>query len=122
MSRHRTKWREKIVNRARSHKGKELAGRGSGRKSSIDCRRCRVGMEAGTSEGLGIGSLRNSQTTVFSMKLMVTFTLLKVRRAGCRWLTPVVLATQEAEIRRITVRSQPRQIVCEPLSQKKTHL
>jgi hypothetical protein len=27
------------------------------------------------------------------------------------WLTPVILATQEAEIRRITVRSQPRQIV-----------
>jgi hypothetical protein len=26
--------------------------------------------------------------------------------------TPVILATQEAEIRRIMVRSQPRQIVC----------
>jgi hypothetical protein len=34
------------------------------------------------------------------------------------WLTPVILATQEAEIRRITVRSQPRQIVLETLSQK----
>jgi hypothetical protein len=31
----------------------------------------------------------------------------------------VILATQEAEIRRITVRSQPRQIVRETLSQKK---
>jgi hypothetical protein len=29
----------------------------------------------------------------------------------CWWLTPVILATQEAEIRRITVRSQPREIV-----------
>jgi hypothetical protein len=40
--------------------------------------------------------------------------------AGYWWLTPVILATQEAEIRRIMVRSQPGQIVCEILSQK-TH-
>jgi hypothetical protein len=33
---------------------------------------------------------------------------------------PVIPATQEAEIRRITVRRQPRQIVHETLS-KKTH-
>jgi hypothetical protein len=33
----------------------------------------------------------------------------------------VILATQEAEIRRIMVRSQPGQIVLETLSQKKTH-
>jgi hypothetical protein len=32
---------------------------------------------------------------------------------------PVILATQEAEIRRIGVQSQPRQIVHETLSQKK---
>jgi hypothetical protein len=32
---------------------------------------------------------------------------------------PVILATQEAEIRRITVRSQPRQIVGKTLSQNK---
>jgi hypothetical protein len=31
---------------------------------------------------------------------------------------PVILATQEAEIRRISVRSQPRQIVCKTTSQK----
>jgi hypothetical protein len=32
-------------------------------------------------------------------------------RARCWWLTPVILATQEAEIRRIGVPSQPGQIV-----------
>jgi hypothetical protein len=31
-------------------------------------------------------------------------------------LTPIILATWEAEIRRITVQSQPRQIVRETLS------
>jgi hypothetical protein len=46
-----------------------------------------------------------------SVEKMVTLT-------GCRWLTPIILATQEAEIRRITVLSQPRQTVCEILSQK----
>jgi hypothetical protein len=39
--------------------------------------------------------------------------------AGRWWLTPVVLATQEAEIRRIVVQSQPWQIVHKTLSQKK---
>jgi hypothetical protein len=34
---------------------------------------------------------------------------------------PVILATQEAEIRRITVQSQPGQIVCETLSRKILH-
>jgi hypothetical protein len=37
---------------------------------------------------------------------------------GCRWLTPILLATQEAEIRKINVGSQPRQIVHENLSGK----
>jgi hypothetical protein len=35
-----------------------------------------------------------------------------------QWLTSIILATQEAEIRRITVQSQPRQIGHETLSQK----
>jgi hypothetical protein len=34
---------------------------------------------------------------------------------------PVILATQEAEIRRVVVQGQLRQIVCDTLSQKKTH-
>jgi hypothetical protein len=40
-------------------------------------------------------------------------------RAGLWWFTPVILATQEAEIKRIAVQSQPRQIVRETLPQKK---
>jgi hypothetical protein len=32
-------------------------------------------------------------------------------RAGHQWLTPIIPATQEAEIRRIVVQSQPGQIV-----------
>jgi hypothetical protein len=32
---------------------------------------------------------------------------------------PIILAIQEAEIRRITLQSQTEQIVCETLSQKK---
>jgi hypothetical protein len=39
--------------------------------------------------------------------------------ARCRWLTPVILATQEAEIRGISVQSQSRQIVHGTLFQKK---
>jgi hypothetical protein len=38
-------------------------------------------------------------------------------RAGCQWLTPIILASQEAEIRRILVQGQPGQIVLETLSQ-----
>jgi hypothetical protein len=39
--------------------------------------------------------------------------------AGCRWLTPVILATQKAEIRRFEVPSQPGKIVLEALWGKK---
>jgi hypothetical protein len=41
--------------------------------------------------------------------------------AGCQWLTPVILATQERDISRIAVQSQPEQIVHETLSQKTLH-
>jgi hypothetical protein len=45
---------------------------------------------------------------------------LKKRESLARhwWLTPVILATQEAEISRIVVQSQLGQIVHETLSQK----
>jgi hypothetical protein len=41
--------------------------------------------------------------------------------AGSLWLKPVILATQEAEIRRIVVQNQSRQIVHKTLSQKTHH-
>jgi hypothetical protein len=37
----------------------------------------------------------------------------KKKKARHLWLMPVILAAQEAEIKRITVQSQPGQIVCE---------
>jgi hypothetical protein len=40
------------------------------------------------------------------------------KQARCQWLTSVILVTQEAEIRRIMVQSQPGQIVHETLSRK----
>jgi hypothetical protein len=40
------------------------------------------------------------------------------REARYQWLTPVIPATQEAEIRRIKVWSQPGQIVRKTLSRK----
>jgi hypothetical protein len=47
--------------------------------------------------------------------------LSKITLAGHQWLTPVILATQETEIKRIGVPSQPRQIVRKILSQKTLH-
>jgi hypothetical protein len=41
-----------------------------------------------------------------------------ISSAGCQWLTPIILATQEAEIRRIVVQSQPRQTVRETYLEK----
>jgi hypothetical protein len=38
--------------------------------------------------------------------------------AGYQWLTSIIPATQEAALRRIAVRSQPRQIVHKTLAQK----
>jgi hypothetical protein len=53
---------------------------------------------------------------------MVPFYLTEKKKmgAGCWCLTPVILATQEAEIRRVEVQSQPGQIVQETLSYKNT--
>jgi hypothetical protein len=41
--------------------------------------------------------------------------------ARCQWLTPIILASQEAEIRRTVVQSQPGQIVHKILSRKTLH-
>jgi hypothetical protein len=43
----------------------------------------------------------------------------KTNKAGCQWFMPLILAIQEAAIRKITVQSQPWQVVGETLSQKK---
>jgi hypothetical protein len=40
-------------------------------------------------------------------------------KAGLQWLTPEILVTQRAEIRRIAVPRQPQQIVPEILPEKK---
>jgi hypothetical protein len=69
-------------------------------------------------------------TAVFTHKLEGTFwlnsshpshhkqtSLKNTDRARCRWLMPVILATQEV-IRKIEVRNQPRQVICKSLSQK----
>jgi hypothetical protein len=42
-------------------------------------------------------------------------------KTGSPWLAPVILATQEAEIRRIMIQSQPGEIVCKTLSGKIFH-
>jgi hypothetical protein len=45
--------------------------------------------------------------------------LIKFNPAWCQWFIPVILATQEAEIRRIMVHRQPREIVPrDPISKK----
>jgi hypothetical protein len=47
--------------------------------------------------------------------------LQRIVQAGHWWLTPIILATQEAEISRIVVQSQLRQIVPQTLSRKTLH-
>jgi hypothetical protein len=37
------------------------------------------------------------------------YRLIKKMKAGCQWLTPIILGTWEGEIGRIEVQSQPRQ-------------
>jgi hypothetical protein len=46
------------------------------------------------------------------------YSTIKKSEARCWWLMPVILSIQEAEIRRILVQSQSREIVLETLSQK----
>jgi hypothetical protein len=44
--------------------------------------------------------------------------VIKFYEVGRRWLMPVILASQEAEIRRIAIQHQPWEIVYETISQK----
>jgi hypothetical protein len=56
--------------------------------------------------------------------LLVKYFMLRWKcyhQARHQWLTPVILATQEAEIRRISVWSQLRQIVLETYFEKTLH-
>jgi hypothetical protein len=58
-----------------------------------------------------------------NLYFLVPFIRLRKKKSeaqvGRLWVTPVILAIQEAEIRRIGDRSQPEQIVLETLTQKK---
>jgi hypothetical protein len=46
----------------------------------------------------------------------MNITIIKKYVQVCQWLMPIILATQEAEIRRIKDLGHPRQTVCETLS------
>jgi hypothetical protein len=54
---------------------------------------------------------RNYRAPYFRGWAAQLFFFLVLSLAGDRWLTPVILATQEAEIRGLEVRSQPGQIL-----------
>jgi hypothetical protein len=62
-------------------------------------------------------SLKPFRREILDKILLVKYTIV----ARSWWLMPVILATQEAEIRRIEVRNQPRQIVPKTLSRKTLH-
>jgi hypothetical protein len=56
-----------------------------------------------------------NKTKLYQMKMGTNDTK-GLFSASCQWLTPVILATQKAEIRRITVQSQPRHSWRDPIS------
>jgi hypothetical protein len=54
------------------------------------------------------------------LKLEIPISNKTSKQKWLQWLTPLILATQKTEIRRIKVRSQPRQnSLRDPLSKKK---
>jgi hypothetical protein len=62
---------------------------------------------------MGCVEVRGTAYTRTQLKGMI-----KITEARRWWLTPVILVTWEAEIRRIRVRGQPRQIVHKTSSPK----
>jgi hypothetical protein len=52
-------------------------------------------------------------------EFLCLFIYKKRKIVGRQWLMPSILATQEAEIRKIEVQSQAKKTVCETLSGKK---
>jgi hypothetical protein len=55
--------------------------------------------------------ISTSVTNTTNLQVENTQLLKKKKPTRCKWLTLIILATQEAEIRRITVRSQPGHII-----------
>jgi hypothetical protein len=63
--------------------------------------------------------LRTFNKYLLKSKMLLPCLLQRYKEAGHWWLTPVILATQEAEIRRIVVRSQFRaNSLQDPISNK----
>jgi hypothetical protein len=58
----------------------------------------------------------NWEDSAFGFSSLDFYHIKKDNVARHRWLTSVIPATQEAEIRRLTVQSQPGQIVFKTLS------
>jgi hypothetical protein len=55
---------------------------------------------------------------IHTLEMYCSVILKNIFIAGHQWLKTIILATQEAEIRRSAVQSQSRQIACKTLSQK----
>jgi hypothetical protein len=105
---------------------------GEGRRTECEASLCYIarlskGKERGKKRGKERGKERKPKSFLSDNYLSLsslnhlTARLSHSRRThagGCWWFKPVILTNQEAEIRRIKVGGQPRQIVCETPSPK----